>query len=250
MRLLFVRHGEPDYSIDSLTPRGWKEADQLAERLSTMNIKEFYVSPLGRAQDTIKKTLEVTGKEAITLDWLHEFKGRVDRPDRPGRKSVCWDWRPEDWTKDSRYYDVNQWYLPEPFQKGKVKEEYDLVIKELDAFLEAHGYQRDGFMYRPTREDNHDVICFVCHFAITQVFASHFMNCSPMILWHHTVMPPTSITSFYSEERTQGKVIFRSETFGDTSHLYKNLGPSSAARYRECASDQEYNYDEKGVIKQ
>ncbi len=27
MKLLIVRHGDPDYSIDSLTPKGWREAE-------------------------------------------------------------------------------------------------------------------------------------------------------------------------------------------------------------------------------
>ena len=27
MKLLIVRHGDPDYTIDSLTPKGWKEVD-------------------------------------------------------------------------------------------------------------------------------------------------------------------------------------------------------------------------------
>ena len=31
MRLMIVRHGDPDYSIDSLTPKGWKEAELLAD---------------------------------------------------------------------------------------------------------------------------------------------------------------------------------------------------------------------------
>ena len=26
MKLLFIRHGDPDYEIDSLTEKGWKEA--------------------------------------------------------------------------------------------------------------------------------------------------------------------------------------------------------------------------------
>ena len=30
MRLLIVRHGDPDYSIDSLTEKGWKEAEYLS----------------------------------------------------------------------------------------------------------------------------------------------------------------------------------------------------------------------------
>ena len=52
MRLLIIRHGDPDYENDTLTEKGWREARLLAERLCKMNIKDFYVSPLGRAQAT------------------------------------------------------------------------------------------------------------------------------------------------------------------------------------------------------
>ena len=41
MRLLIVRHGDPDYSIDSLTEKGWKEAEYLSERLSKLDVKDF-----------------------------------------------------------------------------------------------------------------------------------------------------------------------------------------------------------------
>ena len=34
MKLLIVRHGDPDYTIDSLTPKGWKEVDYLSEKTS------------------------------------------------------------------------------------------------------------------------------------------------------------------------------------------------------------------------
>ena len=52
MKLLIVRHGDPDYTIDSLTEKGWKEAEYLSEKLSKMKLDYFYVSPLGRAKDT------------------------------------------------------------------------------------------------------------------------------------------------------------------------------------------------------
>ena len=32
MNLIFIRHAEPDYTIDSLTEKGFKEAALLAER--------------------------------------------------------------------------------------------------------------------------------------------------------------------------------------------------------------------------
>lgn len=52
MRLLFIRHGEPDYEKDSLTPKGFREAEYLAEYLAGEKIDYCYVSPLGRAKDT------------------------------------------------------------------------------------------------------------------------------------------------------------------------------------------------------
>ena len=56
MKILIIRHGDPDYAHDSLTERGRMEAACLAERLAKMDIKEFYVSPLGRARETASYT--------------------------------------------------------------------------------------------------------------------------------------------------------------------------------------------------
>ena len=52
MKLLFVRHADPDYANDSLTPAGRLEAQALADRLIHEDITEFFVSPLGRAKET------------------------------------------------------------------------------------------------------------------------------------------------------------------------------------------------------
>lgn len=58
MKILIVRHADPDYSVDSLTKKGWREAEYLAERLSKLKVKDFFVSPLGRAKDTASLTLK------------------------------------------------------------------------------------------------------------------------------------------------------------------------------------------------
>ena len=98
MELLIVRHCEPDYSIDSLTPKGWREAELLSEKLSKMDITEFYCSPQGRARDPASASLEKMNREAEVKEWLREFKGHVkyDFLDEPIR---CWDMLPSYWTK-------------------------------------------------------------------------------------------------------------------------------------------------------
>ena len=96
MRLIFIRHGEPDYEHDSLTEKGWREAKLLAARTKDWHVDDFYVSPLGRAQDTASFTLKAHGKTAEIMDWLHEFLGKV--PDGAGGTRLCWDLMPADWT--------------------------------------------------------------------------------------------------------------------------------------------------------
>ena len=70
MKLIFVRHCEPDYSIDSLTDKGWREAELLTERMIKLPITKIYCSPLGRAKDTAKGTLVMLGMSAEICDWL------------------------------------------------------------------------------------------------------------------------------------------------------------------------------------
>ena len=105
MKLVIVRHGDPDYSIDSLTEKGWKEVEYLSERLAKLDVKEFYVSPLGRARDTASLTLKKMNRTATECDWLQEFNVLIDRPDITDRKKILWDWLPQDWTQDERFSD-------------------------------------------------------------------------------------------------------------------------------------------------
>ena len=110
MKLLIVRHGDPDYTIDSLTEKGWKEAEYLSEKLSKLDIKDFYVSPLGRAKDTASLTLKKMNRTATECDWLREFDVLIDRPDVTDRKIILWDWLPQDWTMDERFYQYDHWF--------------------------------------------------------------------------------------------------------------------------------------------
>ena len=78
MRILFIRHGDPDYINDTLTKKGHREAKLLAERAADLNLGSCYVSPLGRAKDTAQYCLDKVGKTAQTVEWLREFPARID----------------------------------------------------------------------------------------------------------------------------------------------------------------------------
>ena len=239
MKLLIIRHGDPDYANDTLTPRGWKEAAALKDRLVKLPIRDFYVSPLGRAQDTASLTLKALGKEATVLPWLEEFfRARVERPDLNGGKSHMWDWLPEDWMKEEIFFDKDRWYTHPFHAEGRAKEYYDWVVSGLDGLLASYGYVRDGNLYR-CEKGNEDTIALVCHYGLTCVLLSHLLNISPMVLWHAVFSSPTGVTTVQTEERRKGIVSFRAVAIGDVSHLYAaGITPSLSGFFRECADPE------------
>lgn len=243
MRLLMIRHGDPDYERDTLTEKGWREAQLLSERIAKDPPADFYVSPLGRAKDTASLTLRRINRTAEECEWLREFCGRVRRPDVPGHESIAWDWLPEDWTKEEEFYQREQWMEQENMRDGAVGQEYRWVTENFDRLLAEHGYVREGKLYRVERA-NRDTLAFFCHFGVECVLLSHLMNISPVILWHHTSAAPTSVTSVYTEERRKGTAIFRVSSFGDLSHLYAHgEKPSFAARFCETFESLDERHD-------
>lgn len=40
MKLLFIRHGDPDYEKDSLTEKGWHEAELLGQRMANTPVTD------------------------------------------------------------------------------------------------------------------------------------------------------------------------------------------------------------------
>lgn len=79
MRIIFVRHGEPDYAHDCLTERGRIQAKAAADRLKEEGIEEIFSSPLGRAAETAAFTAEALNLPVKTLDFMRELHwGSID----------------------------------------------------------------------------------------------------------------------------------------------------------------------------
>ncbi len=238
MRQLFIRHGEPDYEKDSLTEKGFREAEYLAEYLADVKIDACYVSPLGRAKDTAAPTLLKKQMTGVECQWLEEFPAKVVRPDK-GFPINCWDFLPQDWTGVNEYYDKSLWAKTELMEEGNVAQIYQNVTQEFDGLLAKHGYAREGNIYRVERA-NRDTIAFFCHFALECVLLGHLIGASPMVLWHGFCAAPSSVTTVFTEERREGVASFRISRFGDISHLFvKGEEPSFYARYCETFDSDE-----------
>lgn len=233
MKLIIVRHGEPDYEHDSLTEKGDREASLLADMICGMDVKAFYCSPLGRARRTAAFTLERMGREAEVLPWLQEFRGRCVKPNIPDRETIFWDWLPQDWTRRKLFYDKDRWVDAPELAGTNVVDEYRTVITGFDSLLARHGYVRDGELYRAVAPNNDTIVLF-CHLGVQAVFVSHLLGIAPLVMLQGFSPAPTGVTTIATEERIEGIAAFRILSYGSTGHLYAGgEAPSFAARFCE-----------------
>lgn len=252
MRIVFVRHGEPDYSKDSLTDKGWQEARLLAQRISKWKVAQFYCSPLGRARDTASCTLQKMNREAITLDWMREFSYHIDDP-ITGRHGIPWDFVPSFWTGQPQMFDQTNWINAGIFASNPdIASQYPLVCDHFDHLLEEYGYHRDGSFYRTNKnvrrhiistvsadgsptadsfpdEESEPTIVIFCHLGVTCIVLSHLINIPFPLLVHGFFLPTTSLTIVSSEERWENEAYFRIQAMGDVSHLLAGGEPVSSA---------------------
>lgn len=251
MRLIFIRHAEPDYAHDSLTEKGWREAEYLGQRTQSWPIDHIYVSPLGRAQDTAKSTLAHHPMQPTVCPWLQEFYVTVPNP-VTGRPSIGWDYLPDDWTAEPQLFDSLQWAdaprydlgLPPgyplrredfesgaiPYQPKAVRAEWDKVCQGIDDILAEYGYHRRDRYYEV--DETKDVtLLFFAHLGAIDAILSHVLNIAAPLLWQGMFLPPSSVTVLGAEERKPGLAYFRAQCYGDTAHLLMHGEPVSQSGY-------------------
>lgn len=252
MRLIIIRHADPDYSCDGLTEAGKKEAQLLAKRVANWKIHKAYSSPMGRAKDTARPSLDALGTEAEEIPWLREFSYQICTPARQ-EPSVCWDFIPSYWANDPQMTTMEEWLDIEPAcQNPTLKEQYYVATKGLDKILEEYGLVRCGNYYKnknpknrrykstvldPSHhlgntlppEDADPVIVMFCHFGIACVLMSYLLNIPFYSLVHGTIIPTTGVTILNTEERWDDEASFRLQCLGDVTHLHMGNTPISSA---------------------
>lgn len=230
MRIIFIRHGDPDYEHDTLTEKGRREAALLAERVAKWkDIDAFYVSPLGRAQATAKPSLERTGRTAQTFSWLREVAGKVTLPNQD-KPHIPWDFYPAYWTKMPQMYEREDWVNSPVIRTGDTAHEWEYIKNSLDWLLRDYGYCREGGLYKVERHSDKTIV-FFCHMGVTLFMLGHLLNISPMLMMHGFDIPPTGVTILCSEEVEPGTAYFRCHLLGDTRHLYEGGEKISQSGY-------------------
>ncbi len=143
MRIVFVRHGEPDYARDCLTDEGRAQAEAAAERLAGEGVSEIYASPSGRAAQTAACAAARLGLPVTTLDYMREISWSNPMLPHSGRF-----WKLSDRMLEEGFDFRGQDWREHPFFRGQPATKRCGEIAALfDEFLAGHGYRREGRLF-------------------------------------------------------------------------------------------------------
>ncbi len=145
MLFFLIRHGDPIYNPDSLTPLGERQAEAVAKRLALYGIDRIYASSSKRAQLTAAPTAELVKKDVTILDWCNEGHAWRDLtvPLENGRKTWCFQ-HPE----TARFLNSDEvralgrkWYTHPRFEGTAFAEGIERIQRESDALFASLGYE-------------------------------------------------------------------------------------------------------------
>jgi len=206
LEIIIVRHADPDYTRDTITPLGEEQARLLARRLSKLKLDDIFMSPYGRARKTAAALTDLVRGEPVVLPWLREL----------AINGCPWGRPHNDYLKSGEFGTVHRWknsYFAGPETAEALLE----VSTGLDELLAHYGYERHCNLYRVVRSSNKR-IAFFCHYATTLAILSHLVNSHLPLAFAHLEVAVASLTWVVFHE-DDGEAVPRLRTLGDVSHL-------------------------------
>ena len=219
MRIVFVRHGEPDYADDCLTAIGREQARAAAIRLKEEGIEEIWTSPLGRALETAKASSDVLGLPVQALDFMREVSwGSIDGSE------ILYGGHP--WAivfEMARLgLDLNDpnWRELPYFRNNKLLKCIDLIESGIDQWLERYGYVREGLYYRHTVEEKQQrTIALFSHGGSSCAAMGHILNLQFPYACALLHIDYTGITVVQMESKSGSGTLSRLTLSNDARHI-------------------------------
>jgi len=227
MRLFIIRHADPDYPNNTITPAGHVEAKALSIRLAKLGLDHIYSSPLGRAIDTMRYTADALGQRHTIEPWTAEL-GDCTLTLEPWGKVCVWDVPGEHVRERAPYATHDNWHEHSHFANPAFRSAFDRVRADSDAFLARHGYERVDGRYRVVKPSR-DKIAVFCHGGFGLFWLAHLLELPLPLVCAGFHLPPSSVTTVLFDERTPHWAVPRCTGVGDVSHLYAAGLPTQPA---------------------
>lgn len=226
MRLFFVRHGQPIYDPDSLTPLGHEQAKALSKRFLLNGLDAVYASSSNRARQTAQPTCDLLCKEPIICDWAHEALAFDDFKAKDSEGKDQWILEVPDMVKKLNSPEVRElgreWYTHPYFADTNFERGVKRVDAAVDAFMEQLGlrHDRENACYHIIDKSPNRVALFA-HYGFGLAFLSSVMDIPYNVFYPRFNIGLTGTTEILFYHHGDGVVIPQILQHASDAHLYR-----------------------------
>lgn len=225
MLLYYVRHGDPIYEPDQLTPLGHAQAAAVGKRLAGSGIEKIYASTSNRAMQTARPLCDLMKMDMELLDWCNEAHAweELTLINSQGQKVWC-DCDPATkrlFAREEVRLLGRQWHTHPDFAGTRYGAGMERIQRETDAFLASLGYRHDlrnNCYYADS--PRYDRVALFAHAGTGAAVLSCMLDIPYPVFAPKFSMGHTGITVIDFREE-EGIVIPRVLTFSEASHLYR-----------------------------
>lgn len=221
MLFYIIRHGDPDYTTDTLTPRGILQAEAVGKRLAAAKIDRIFSSPMGRARQTAEPLCRMLDMDYEILDWTHEILDErlVEHPDGEKRSITLLQY--SELRKEGRQdigYDDS--FLNHPvIAPSELKKAVDYIAENGRILMERLGYREENGVWRILRPNEEKVALF-CHGAFSRAWLSALLHIPVHMMWANFGYTHTGVTVLEFKNYDNGFTVPHCLCYSDMSHLY------------------------------
>lgn len=229
MLFFFIRHGDPCYDPDSLTPLGLRQAEAIGRRLALYGIDRIYASPMKRAMQTAQPAAELLGKEIVPLEFASEVHAWDELTIKHDDGRRTWANLHPPTVRRFASPEVRalgmRWYNHPAFTDTTYKAGMERIARESRAFFASLGYEQTDTegIYLAARENDERVALFA-HAGFGGAFLSHVLGI-PYPQYGQTFdLCHSSLTVIEFKEK-HGICMPRVLTLSNDAHLYYDRLP-------------------------
>lgn len=230
MLLFYVRHGNPCYHPDSLTPLGERQAESVAKRLALFGVDKVFSSTSTRALETARPTCELLGRKLNEVEAFHEKNAeqyfKIPTENESGKIEMLWPWTHSAYRRVLLSREARElgyrWY--EHPELSRFREGYEKLGREADEWLASLGYHhdRETGTYRVTAKNPNERIALFAHEGIGKIFLSNILDIPFPIYSTHFEMNHSGITVIEFLTWKSGETTARVLSLSNDSHLYRD----------------------------
>ncbi|HEY0782130.1 MAG TPA: histidine phosphatase family protein [Thermoanaerobaculia bacterium] len=213
LTLFVVRHAEPAYPRDALTPRGQRQARSLARRFARARLTDLFSSPLGRAVQTAGTIARATGLPCAVEPWTAELESWAIAEGTP-EEAPAWQVHPPAVRGARPPVDGDNWHRLAVWGDLPLAERFAALGRESDAFLARFGWVRDGERYCCEPDASSRRVAVVCHAGFALTWLAHLLAVPPPLVWAGFALAPAAVTEVELRSGDDGTATPRCLAFG------------------------------------